>query len=170
MKTNTLQVSLDPPSPYWWHFVQLWIPKASFSELAHSGQERQTLEMVQSLLPLEGDSLQPPTGRWDGKSWLRLPHSLTRKDSLLPQSSWPRTRLRRLYSEPLRRLSRSKLHIFSSQNPHLRALVLNLWVTTRVPKHQRFTLQFITVAKLQLWSSSKNNLMVEGSPQHEELY
>jgi hypothetical protein len=51
-------------------------------------------------------------------------------------------------------------------------VVLNLWVTTsmgvkqlfsqrssiRYPACQIFTLQSITVAKLQLWSSSKNNL------------
>ena len=59
-----------------------------------------------------------------------------------------------------------------------KAEVLKLWVATplglkklfkRVAKDygetQVFTLQFITVAKLQLGSSNKNNVMVGVSPQ-----
>ena len=45
------------------------------------------------------------------------------------------------------------------------------WSLIRYPAYQVSALQFIAVAKLQLWSSNGNNFMVGvGSPQHEELY
>ena len=41
----------------------------------------------------------------------------------------------------------------------------------RYSTYQTFTFWFLKVAKLQLWSSNKNNFMVGvGSPQHKELY
>ena len=40
----------------------------------------------------------------------------------------------------------------------------------RCPSYQLVTPWFITGAKLQLWSSKKNNFMVKGSLQHEEPY
>ena len=49
-----------------------------------------------------------------------------------------------------------------------KATVLNLWVDPlrgwhiRYPAYQIFTLWFVTVAKLQLWSSNKDNFMVGG--------
>jgi hypothetical protein len=45
--------------------------------------------------------------------------------------------------------------------PDPNAGVPNLWVVTSLGlAYQTFTLWFITAAKLQLWSSNKNNLMV----------
>jgi hypothetical protein len=56
-------------------------------------------------------------------------------------------------------LSKTKYHCFS------KVVVLNLWVMPpvgahiRYPAYQIFTLWFIAVAKLQLWSSKKNNFV-----------
>lgn len=52
-----------------------------------------------------------------------------------------------------------------------REAILNLWVATPLGVAQQvFTLGFITVAKLQLWSSNEITLWLGGSPQHEGRY
>jgi hypothetical protein len=41
---------------------------------------------------------------------------------------------------------------------------------TIYPAYQTWKLRFIIVAKLYLWSSNENNIMIGGSPWHEDLY
>jgi hypothetical protein len=56
----------------------------------------------------------------------------------------------------------------SSQKSFQKNVTWHNWVSEET-RHFYFTLQFITVATWQLWSSKENNFMVGGSSQHKEL-